>query len=112
MAVPSKLTSYFAASRPVLAATDPQGITAGEVERAGAGVAVPAGDPGVLLETALQLAEDVDSAVVYGDAGRRYCRDALGAEAALDAFDRVIRDVAARRADRSGVRSSTAKSNG
>ena len=31
MAVPSKLTSYFAAGRPVLAATDSTGITAQEV---------------------------------------------------------------------------------
>ncbi|MCV7374143.1 glycosyltransferase [Mycolicibacterium arabiense] len=112
MAVPSKLTSYFAASRPVLAATDPTGITAGEVERAGAGVAVPAGEPRVLLDTALDLVEDVDAAVVYGSAGRRYCQDALGAEAALDAFDRVIRDVAARRADRFAVQRSIATSNG
>lgn len=113
MAVPSKLTSYFAASRPVLAATDPTGITAGEVERAEiAGVAVPAGEPRVLLDTALDLVEDVDAAVVYGSAGRRYCQDALGAEAALDAFDRVIRDVAARRADRFAVQRSIATSNG
>ena len=33
MAVPSKLTSYFATGRPVIAATDPGSITAEEIER-------------------------------------------------------------------------------
>jgi colanic acid biosynthesis glycosyl transferase WcaI len=112
MAVPSKLTSYFAASRPVLAATDPKGITASEVERAGGGVSGPAGYPRALLDTALHLAEDVDAAVAYGDAGRRYCRTALGAEAALDAFDRVIRNVEGTRVGRAADRSSTAIANG
>ena len=50
MAVPSKLTSYFSAGRPVLAATDADGVTAGEIRDAGAGVVVPAGDPAALLD--------------------------------------------------------------
>src|ERR1700759_4856220 len=52
MSVPSKLTSYFSAGRPVLAATDANGVTAREIRDAGAGVVVPAGDPAALLHTA------------------------------------------------------------
>ena len=62
MAVPSKLTSYFDAMRPILAATDPKGIAAGEVEQAAAGVVVPAGDPHALLAMAIQLSEDSEKA--------------------------------------------------
>jgi colanic acid biosynthesis glycosyl transferase WcaI len=97
MAVPSKLTSYFDASRPVLAATNPTGITAGEIEHASAGVVVPAGDAHALLEMALQLSEDSQRAAAYGAAGRRHCRQHLTADAAIAAFEQVIREVASER---------------
>jgi colanic acid biosynthesis glycosyl transferase WcaI len=94
MAVPSKLTSYFDASRPILAATDPTGITAGEIEQAGAGVVVRAGNPHALLEMAVQLSEDRERAKAYGAAGRRHCRQHLTADAAIAAFEQVIVEVA------------------
>jgi putative colanic acid biosynthesis glycosyltransferase WcaI len=97
MAVPSKLTSYFDASRPILAATDLHGITAGEIERAKAGVVVAAGDPLALLEMALQLVQDERHAVEYGAAGRRYRMEVLDAEAAITEFDRLIDEVASER---------------
>jgi glycosyltransferase involved in cell wall biosynthesis len=93
MAVPSKLTSYFDAARPILAATDANGITAGEVEQANAGVVVPAGDPEALLTAALELASDSGRAAAYGAAGRRFRTEVLDADAAIDAFDRVIDEV-------------------
>ena len=40
MAVPSKLTSYFRSGKPILAATDVSGFTAGELAASGAGVCV------------------------------------------------------------------------
>ena len=46
MSVPSKLTSYFSTGKPVLAAADPDGLTAAELSAAGAGVVV---DPAVLI---------------------------------------------------------------
>jgi glycosyltransferase involved in cell wall biosynthesis len=100
MAVPSKLTSYFDAKRPVLAATDPRGITAGEIERANAGVVVPAGDPQALLAAALRLSQDTNAARTYGAAAQHYCREMLAADAAMDAFDQVVREVICGREDR------------
>lgn len=100
MSVPSKLTSYFDAMRPVLAATDPAGITAGEVERACAGAVVQAGDPDALLAMALELGADSEKAAVYGAGGHRYCREYLGADVAITAFEQVIHDVVKERADR------------
>ncbi len=94
MAVPSKLTSYFKSGKPILAATDPAGLTAGEVAASGAGVCVPAGQPDLLLSEALRLATDRDFAAQLGDAGRRYCDDLLTEDAALDSYERWIIDLA------------------
>jgi glycosyltransferase involved in cell wall biosynthesis len=84
----------------VLAATDPRGITASEIERANAGVVVPAGDPQALLIAALRLSQDIDAASAYGAAGQRYCREMLSADAAMDAFERVVEEVICVRRDR------------
>jgi glycosyltransferase involved in cell wall biosynthesis len=94
MAVPSKLTSYFDAARPIVAATDRGGITAGEIELASAGVVVPAGDPEALLEAVLELSRDPDRALGYATAGRRFRTETLEAGGALSAFDRLVTDVA------------------
>ena len=96
MAVPSKLTSYFAAARPVLAATDVGGITAQEVASAGAGVVVRAGDPEALIEGARLLTSDADAAVEMGRAGRRYRETVLDETFAIDSFDSLLRDLADR----------------
>ena len=87
MAVPSKLTSYFAAGRPVLAATDPHGVLAGEVRDSGAGLVVAAGDPAALLDAALHLTDHPDVGTQCGLAGRRYAERLLGAEHAIDQYE-------------------------
>ena len=90
MAVPSKLTSYFSAARPVLAATDATGITADEIRSAQAGVVVPAGDPRALLDGALTLAADPERAGRYGANGRRFRDTVLDEVTAIDAFDALL----------------------
>jgi hypothetical protein len=45
MSLPSKLTSYFAAGRPVVAACSPESETAREIREAGAGYVVGPGTP-------------------------------------------------------------------
>lgn len=87
MAVPSKLTSYFSAGRPVLAATDINGVTAAEIRDAGAGVVVPAGDPAALLGAAVRLADNHDAGKRLGISGRRYACRLLGAERALNEYE-------------------------
>lgn len=99
MAVPSKLTSYFDAARPVLAATEIDGITASEIDQANAGVVVPAGDPQALLTAALQISRDTEQAAVYGAAARRFCLERLTADAAIGAFERLVCEVAGVRAE-------------
>ncbi|GLY39027.1 glycosyltransferase WbuB [Amycolatopsis sp. NBRC 101858] len=80
--VPSKLTSYFAAGRPVLAATEPDSPAGIELAAAGAGVRVTPGDPEALLAAALQLGHDRERADRFGESGRRYAKTVLGADEA------------------------------
>lgn len=58
MCVPSKLTSYYAAERPIVAACNADGLTAQEVEKVGAGLVVPPESPSALLEAVRTIAED------------------------------------------------------
>lgn len=93
MALPSKLTSYFDAARPIVAATDPDGITASEVAAADAGVVVRAGDPGALLGAIVSLREDKSAASRYAASGRRYREDVLGEEEAIKLWGDIIKRV-------------------
>ena len=99
MAVPSKLTSYFSSGKPILAATDAAGFTAGELAASGAGVCVPADRPDLLLSEALRLGTDRDLGARLGEAGRRYCRELLSEEAALDRYEQWIIELADMRRD-------------
>ena len=83
MAVPSKLTSYFDAGRPVVAATDVGGITASEVMAADAGVVVRAGAPEELLAAVLTVTADAQAAERFGHNGRRYRESVLDEGAAI-----------------------------
>lgn len=100
MAVPSKLTSYFAAGRPVLAATDPTGAAATEIMRAAAGVVVPAGDPAALVDGAIAIVADPDRSAQFGANGRHYRETVLDEATAVDRFDSLLRDLTG--ADRPG----------
>lgn len=93
MAVPSKLTSYFDAGRPIIAATDAHGITASEILRSGAGVVVPAGDPAALLTAVIEMSGDPSRSASLGAAGQKYRKEALGADFAITEFERLIEDV-------------------
>ena len=90
MSVPSKLTSYFAAGRPVLAAVDATSTTFAEMEAAGAGPIVPAAAPAALVTAAEQLAADPQRAARYGAAAQSYRRRILTEEAAVAAFSRSL----------------------
>jgi glycosyltransferase involved in cell wall biosynthesis len=93
MSVPSKLTSYFAAGRPVLAAVAPDGGTAVEIERSGAGVLVIPEDPGALLDAALSLRAAPDKRESLGRNGQAYAAARLDRTAALDRITGLIATV-------------------
>lgn len=95
MAVPSKLTSYFDAGRPVVAATDLDGITAYEVATSGAGIVVRAGDPPALLNAVLELSGDAEAVAQFGANGRRYREAVLDARVAIQHWADLIGATAA-----------------
>jgi glycosyltransferase involved in cell wall biosynthesis len=72
MSLPSKLTSYFAAGRPIIGAVSAGGASAAEIERSGAGLFVPAGQPEALLASIGWLRDDADLAARLGAAGPVY----------------------------------------
>lgn len=84
MSVPSKLTSYFAAGRPVLASVAAGGGTAQEIRRSDAGRLVPPEDPAALAAAARELAADPGAADAIGTRGAGYARDHLSRAAGLD----------------------------
>lgn len=95
MAVPSKLTSYFSAGRPVLAAAAGDGITAEEIRLSGAGIVIPPGDPRALLGAALSLAKGPSSADRLGRNGVHFCDAVLSESVALDKFEELINTLVA-----------------
>lgn len=100
MSVPSKLTSYFNAGKPILAATDSAGYTAHELAAAGAGVCVPPNRPELLLSEAMRLGADIDLGRQLGESGKRYCTELLSQQTALDGYERWILDLAEMRRQR------------
>jgi glycosyltransferase involved in cell wall biosynthesis len=70
--VPSKLTSYFAAARPVLAVVDEGSAIAEELQRSGAGVLVDPGDPLGFTAAVALLRSDPAERARLGDAGLRF----------------------------------------
>lgn len=97
MSVPSKLTSYFRSGKPVVAAIDPCGLTAGEMTASGAGVAVPPDRPDLLLSEAMRLAADPVLAERLGARGRRYCSAVMSERLALDRYEEWMIDLAGAR---------------
>jgi glycosyltransferase involved in cell wall biosynthesis len=90
MSLPSKLTTYFAAGRPIVAAVPDQGSTAAEVRRSGAGLIVPVGVPDALNEAVAHLRTDKLLAESLGQAGRQYASVTLGESAALIRVDELM----------------------
>ena len=90
MSIPSKLTSYFASGRPVVASVADGGGTAEEVRRSGAGVLVAPEDPGALLTAVRRLTADPRAAGELGSVGPAYVRAHLSEAAGLARIDALI----------------------
>jgi len=98
MSLPSKLTSYFAAGRPVVAAASADSETAHEVETAGAGIVVPPCDPPAFRDAIMTLKNDRPLFDRLAARGAEYARSTLSREAALNQYDAFLAAVAADRA--------------
>jgi glycosyltransferase involved in cell wall biosynthesis len=97
MAVPSKLTSYFNAGVPVIAATDEDSVTAYEIENSGGGVRVDADVPLALVETAEALAREPSIAARLAANGLRFRHETLSESTAVAQYDEFITSLASSR---------------
>lgn len=86
MSVPSKLTSYFATGRPIVAATEIDSATADEIRSSRAGLLVGAGQPSSLLAATEKLHADKDLAARLGAAGAPYVLAELDEGQAINAY--------------------------
>jgi glycosyltransferase involved in cell wall biosynthesis len=84
MSLPGKVTAYFAAGVPVIAAVAPTSETAKEVHRSRAGLVVSPDKPEALVAGIERLADDHDLYVKLARAGPAYVRSYLDAARTLD----------------------------
>lgn len=94
MAVPSKLTSYFSTGLPVLAATEPDSTTAGEILNSLGGVQIAPDSPALLLSSAERLASDPALASRLGRAGQHYAENTLSQDAAILQYSQWLQELA------------------
>ncbi|MCO4253143.1 glycosyltransferase [Pseudarthrobacter raffinosi] len=97
MAVPSKLTSYFNAGVPVIAATDEGSVTAFEIENSGGGVRVDAADPAAIVETAETLSKEPSLRARLAGNALRFRHEKLSEAVAVAHYDDFITSLASSR---------------
>ncbi len=97
ISVPSKTYSVLAAGRPVLAAIDPGTEVPRILRTAGAGIAVPPGEPAAFVHALRELLADEIARERMGAAGRAWVEAHASPRAAALAYEQVFRRVAAPR---------------
>jgi glycosyltransferase involved in cell wall biosynthesis len=95
MALPSKLTAYFASGRPIVAAVAPTSSAANEIQAARAGIVIDAGEPRALAESVTVLKGSPETAGRLGRAGEDHARRVLSGDEALAGYDRLIESLLA-----------------
>jgi colanic acid biosynthesis glycosyl transferase WcaI len=98
MALPSKLTSYFRAGKPIIAATDLEGNTAREVHDSGAGIVVQSGKPREILNSALALAGDREKMRDMGLRGQLYAMQELSEASSVAKFVSILESLQTKQA--------------
>lgn len=86
MSLPSKLTSYFRAGMPVIAAVPSFGGTAQEIAQSGAGVVVEPDSPRALFEGVRKLSMDKELLYTLGASASAYAATHLDATSSLESL--------------------------
>ena len=93
MSLPSKLTSYLVAGRPILAAVGDGGATSRELTRTGgAALVVPPGDPAAFVDGVRRLYSNPDLCEVMAMAGRTYADQTLGKDVATARLEVLLHE--------------------
>jgi glycosyltransferase involved in cell wall biosynthesis len=90
MALPSKLTAYFAAGRPVVAAVDGESETAREISWSSGGIVAAPDDPRALLAAIDRLARDPGLRAHLAKSAREWADVVLSEEAALRSYEQLV----------------------
>lgn len=90
MSLPSKLTAYFAAGRPVVVAAAGDSETAREVSDSSGGIVAAPDDPRALLAAIERVAADAGLAAYLGKRGQEWARDVLSEVAALRSYEQLL----------------------
>jgi colanic acid biosynthesis glycosyl transferase WcaI len=107
MALPSKLTSYFAAGRPLIAAVSPTSETAAEVRSSQGGIVVAPENPYDLAKTVVKLREDSALAGLLANNGRNYAAFYLHQDVVMRQFDELLAALSGREPSRQGLATAT-----
>lgn len=94
---PSKLLSYMAAGRPVVAAVNEHSVAARLVRESGGGVVVPAEDPPALALALEHLSNDPDMRSALGRAGREYVERTFDKGPLMVQWERLLVSLSQRR---------------
>jgi colanic acid biosynthesis glycosyl transferase WcaI len=94
MALPSKLTAYFAAGRPIVAAVRSESEAALEVQAARAGMICAPEDPAAMLHALEDLAGDPSLREQLGAGGARYCEAHLKSQSVLPRWASFVESLA------------------
>jgi len=93
MSLPSKMTSYFAAGRPVVAATEAGSATAEMLAACGGGIVIRPADPQALLNAVLRIGSDDGAARDMGLAGQRFAVGLLDSRSALASYHEWVEEL-------------------
>jgi colanic acid biosynthesis glycosyl transferase WcaI len=85
--IPSKLLTYMAAGRPIVAAVSERSEAARHIESAGCGVVIPSENPQALADTVLRLSSDSELRTQLGANGRAYAEAHFTKRAVLRQYD-------------------------
>ena len=97
MAVPSKLTSYFNAGVPVIAATDAGSVTASEIAASGGGLRVDAASPALLVEEIERLSQETEQSRHLAANGLRFRSVTLSEDTAIAHYDEFLSTIVSAR---------------
>jgi glycosyltransferase involved in cell wall biosynthesis len=90
MSLPSKLTSYFAAGRPVVAAAAAQSETAREITASSGGIVVAPDAPRMLLDAVMRVEADPGLAQHLAQSAGAWAADVLSEAAALHSYEQLL----------------------
>lgn len=88
--VPSKLLTYLAAGRPVLAAAEAGSTAARLVQASGGGIVIPPDNPAALARVIEQWRRDASAGAEMGQRGRRYVTEQYGRCRILTQYERYL----------------------